>query len=447
MTEAPTDIAQNGLRGVRRGSCDVFLGVPYAAPPVGRHRWASPAPPTSPSEGRDADAFGLAAPQPERMIAHALHGSTPPTGEDCLTLNLWLPSAATRPLPLMVWIHGGGWTMGFSSQLGLSGEVLATEAGIAVATINYRLGSLGWLHHPALASERGEPSANWGLLDQIAALRWLAENAALLGLDPERITVAGQSAGALSVLNLLVSPQAAGLFSRAIVQSAPLGEAAAEPETAIRWAEDLARKLGLDDFDPDALRAVSAADVVDAHEALLKEERWRGGRGAAVPTLEPVTLPVKILEAATAAPEVEVLIGHTTREGTFRLLGDPTLELDPTTVENATRSRFAEPIARWSGERAAVGSRVYGYRVDVPALDPRLGATHGVDAPLVFGTYGSDPAFRALVGDSESVATASRAVRAAWAGFVRDGDPGWAPLSTGDDFAEAGAVFSGEGRR
>jgi para-nitrobenzyl esterase len=419
------------LRGRRHGRCDRYLGVPFAAPPIGERRFAPPAP-AEPWEGvREADRYGPAAPQPERAIALAMHGPTPRSDEDCLSLNLWLPAEGPRPLPVLVWIHGGGWAMGFGSQGAIEGSRLAAAAGCAVLTFNYRLGSLGWLGHPGLAAGPGEPAANWGLLDQVAALRWIRENAEALGLDPARVTVAGQSAGAISVLNLLVSPLAAGLFAGAVVQSAPLREAAIEAETAARWAEELGRELGGGDFDLELLRATAAERVVAAHEALQRGEEWRGGRGGALPALDPASLPGPVAEEPAASPEVDVLIGHTASEGTFRMLGDPALELDAETIANGTERRFAEPIAAWARERAAAGCRVFGYRVEQPARDPRLGATHGVDVPLVFGTFGSDPSARRLVGAAPRTAAAAAAAMRAWGDFVVAGDPGWEALGEG----------------
>ncbi|MFT3866650.1 MAG: carboxylesterase family protein [Solirubrobacterales bacterium] len=438
------ETAEGLLVGVAGEQCDRFCGVPFAAPPTGARRFGPPAPKRPWTGVRDATRFGPAAPQPERPISLAMHGPTPLTDEACLSLNLWLPREAPRPLPVLVWIHGGGWAMGFGSQGAIIGPRLAAAGGCAVITFNYRLGSLGWLAHPGLAAEPGAPAANWGLQDQVAALGWLRDNAAALGLDPAKVTIAGQSAGALSVVNLLVSPLAAGLFRRAVVQSAPLRDSAIEPHVAARWAEQLCEELGASGFDLEALRGASAERIVAAHEAVQGREEWRGTRGGALPTLDPATLPARVLDDPGLRPEVDVLIGHTSGEGSFRMLGDPKLELTAAQIEKGTEARFAAPISAFARERAAAGCRVFGYRVDLPALDPRLGATHGVDVPLVFGTYGADPSARRLVGDGPRTAAAAAAMMDAWGRFVRGEEPGWSPLEpAGGEIAIFGEPATG----
>jgi para-nitrobenzyl esterase len=362
----------------------------------------------------------------------AMHGATPPTDEDCLTLNLWRPRGVEERLPALVWIHGGGWTLGFSSQGATHGSALASATPCVVITINYRLGSLGWLHHPDLAGTPGEPIGNWGLLDHIAALRWLNENANAFGIDSTRITVAGHSAGALAVLNLLVTPASKGLFQRAIVQSGPLLDAAIDPDQATSWATQISEALGSSGFSAGTVRAASVDTILEVHERLHHQQpSGKGRHGGAVPCLDPVTLPDRIVEVPAVSPGVSVLIGHGAQEGTFRMLADPTLRLDVDAINAATESRFALPISRWAAERATGGCRVHRYRVDQPALDPQLGATHGVEIPLIFGTYATDPTAHSLVGDGPNVATVSRAMMRAWGDFIRTGDPGWRPLGSG----------------
>jgi para-nitrobenzyl esterase len=431
---------QGALQGRMWDECEAFLGVPFAAPPVGDRRFAPPMPPEPWTGVRSATEFGFAAPQPERPIGLALHGPTPATSEDCLTLNIWRPSGIEEELPAVLWLHGGGWALGFSSQGATHGARLANAARCVVVTANYRLGSLGWLHHPDLAGVGVEAAGNWGLLDQIAALRWLRQNAELFGIDTSRVTVAGHSAGALAVLNLLVVPAADGLFQRAIVQSGPLLEATILADEATSWALQLTTSLGAAGFSCELLRELPVDAIVAAHERLHKQPPWKGSHGGAVPCLDPATLPARIAEAPLARPDVAVLIGHTADEGTFRMLANATLELDRETIDRGTRSRFAEPIGAWSSERAAGGSSVHRYRVDQPALDHRLGATHGVEIPLIFGTYDTDPVAHGLVGDFAEVAGVSAAMMEAWGGFVRCGDPGWGPM---DPRAGRQAVFGG----
>jgi len=220
-------IAQGRLRGVKGDdpSITVFKGIPFAAPPVGDLRWRPPQPPARWDGVRRADAFGASAVQADMRSLGPWteeYMFRNHTNEDCLTLNVWTPARRSNERrAVFVWIHGGAYSSGSGEVLLYDGEGLAKK-GIVVVTINYRLGVFGFLAHPELTAESPHrASGNYGLMDQIAALRWVRENIASFGGDPDRITIAGQSAGAGSVHHLLVSPEARGLFHRAIAQSGP----------------------------------------------------------------------------------------------------------------------------------------------------------------------------------------------------------------------------------
>lgn len=370
------------LRGERVGEVERFLGVPYAAPPVGELRWAPPVA-AEPWDGeRDATRPGPAPPQPERPINEWFHGPLVETDEARgLTLNVFAPVGAGAAgdeagRPVLVWLHGGGWAVGWGSAPIFDATALAAALDAVVVTVNYRLGSLGWLHHPSL----GAPGGDWGFLDQVKALRWVQRSIASFGGDPKRVTLAGQSAGAGSTLHLLVSghggaPTAAfladrnrlpatpntatshapgtpapgtatthaptaptpgtahlslpstsprrnvdaadeALFSRAIALSPPLGEAVVPAEVGVEWAEALGEHL-VGGFDLDALRGVPAAEVVAAHEELLTDPRFRGTRGGAMPIVLPGAIEHDPIEAPTINPEVPLLIGNTADEATF----------------------------------------------------------------------------------------------------------------------------------
>jgi len=204
------------VRGSVEQGVAVFKGIPYAAPPTGLLRWRPPAVPAPWTGTRSAQAFGPACPQPRIPPPVGVEGAT---SEDCLTLNVWQPQGADPKLPVMVWIHGGGFVFGSGSQALYAGAELARR-GVVVVTLNYRLGALGFLSHPALSREQaGGALGNYGLLDQIAALQWVRRNIASFGGDPGNVTIFGESAGGIAVQALMTSPLAAGLFHKAISQS------------------------------------------------------------------------------------------------------------------------------------------------------------------------------------------------------------------------------------
>jgi para-nitrobenzyl esterase len=206
------EIETGRIRGADESGIRVFRGIPYAAPPVGPLRWRPPRPASSWDGVRAAEDFGPPCPQP---------AAPQPMTEDCLTLNVWTPADAspTGAWPVMVWIHGGGFRSGTGSDPGTPGDEFARE-GVVLVSLNYRLGALGFLAHPALEAEQaGDPRANYGLLDMLAGLRWVQRNIDAFGGDPSRVTIFGASAGGMAVHLLMVVPQAEGLFHGGIAQS------------------------------------------------------------------------------------------------------------------------------------------------------------------------------------------------------------------------------------
>lgn len=209
------------INGVQEGGVWVYKGIPYAAPPVGELRWKEPQPAEPWKEVRPCTEFGPACPQPSSDDQGGFM-AVGETSEDCLYLNVWSPAETPgERLPVMVWIHGGAFRTGAGSQAVYDGVNLA-EKDVVVVTINYRLGPLGFFAHPLLTEESPNGSSgNYGLLDQVAALEWVERNIASFGGDPDNVTVFGESAGAMSICDLMASPLAEGLFDRAIVQSGP----------------------------------------------------------------------------------------------------------------------------------------------------------------------------------------------------------------------------------
>ena len=260
--EVTVAVAQGRLRGRGLREGGVFLGIPYAAPPVGPLRWRPPQPAPPWSGVRDAFAFGPDVPQPPNPRFRA-----PRQDEDCLHLNVWtatLDRHARRPV--LVWIHGGGFTLGSGSDLGCDGTRLASE-GAVVVTLNYRCGLFGFLAHPALGRESPHGvSGNYGLLDQMAALRWVRENIEAFGGDPQRITAFGVSAGSASISLMLASPQAKGLFQRAILHSPGAGRPLASLADAERAGLALGSELAV-------LRALSPQELYARTSLLMPAMR------------------------------------------------------------------------------------------------------------------------------------------------------------------------------
>ena len=440
------------------GEVRAFLGIPFAAPPVGDLRWQPPQPYAPWSEVRDATAFGMSCLQPDTLLGQT-EGEF---SEDCLYLNVWTPAAvAAEDLPVMVWIHGGGFASGSGSQSATNGTALARE-GVVVVGINYRLGPFGFLAHPGLSAENEQGvSGNYGLLDQIAALQWVRDNISAFGGDPDNVTIFGVSAGGLSVCSLLTSPLAEGLFHRAIVESGAAAGMMAplrSDDPDVRSMEDIGRIVAERfDIEGEGAEAVAALRAVDAETLLARAEPSIGLFGGGLkfwPCVDGVVLPAEPAAALAAGdvPDVPVLLGTTTDEATifvsrlvrpmrpmaYRLLlrtvfggrTDDVVEAFPIVApEDAplqigrivTHACFTAPtrrVARALAEHNA--SDVYLYQFSrVCALAERqgLGAFHGAEVPYVFGTK------RIILGFTDLDIALSETVRQAWVRFARDGDP------------------------
>src|SRR5262245_31627145 len=261
------------IRGAAIAGGAVFKGIPFAAPPTGDRRWREPAAVQPWSGVRDATKFGAICPQqPSPIVGDAIKTSS----EDCLFLNVWTAQwpAAGAARPVMVWIPGGGNFAGAASQPTYDGEALA-KRGVIVVSLNYRLGAFGFFSHPALTRESPHrASGNQGILDQIAALRWVQDNIARFGGDPKNVTIFGESAGSLDVSVLMTSPLSKGLFHRAIAESGPVvlvGEPATLAEAEKRGQAAAARWKVPADATLQALRAVSTADIIAAEANLLAD--------------------------------------------------------------------------------------------------------------------------------------------------------------------------------
>lgn len=449
---APVVAAPAGaVEGTFEGSLRVFRGIPYAAPPVGANRWKPPrAMPPWPGV-RTAVAFGPACIQPMRRGASIYAHDIGPTSEDCLTLNVWAPADAAKA-PVFVWIHGGALLTGASSEPLYDGARLA-EQGLVVVSINYRLGLFGYLAHPGLSAESPDGiSGNYGLLDQVRALEWIRDNIQAFGGDPGNVTIAGESAGALSVMYLMAAPAAEGLFHKAIAQSAYMismpelkaprfGQPAAEAS-----GSGLAARLeapGVDD-----LRAMDAQALADNAagagyfplgtvdgEVLRRQlvEVFDRGEQAKVPLIagfnsgEIRSLPVLAPPPAESAGEYERIIRE--RYGD---LADDFLRLYPAAdMRESIYASARDALYGWTSERLvraqeALGLPSFLYLFDhgYPAAEAAgLHAFHASELPYVFGTRGGTPPLWPKIPDTAGEDELSEAMIHYWSSFARSGRP------------------------
>lgn len=460
-------IESGTLRGAKAMTAGVrvFRGIPYAKPPVRDLRWRPPQP-VEPWEGaRDATEFGPSCIQPAGGIVRDIEGAK---SEDCLYLNIWTPSEPGDRLPVMVWIHGGGFTIGSGASRFTRGHRFA-ERGVVLVAINYRLGPFGFLAHPALSAESPQNlSGNYGLLDQIAALEWVQRNIAAFGGDPDNVTIFGESAGGMSVSYLMASPRAKGLFHRAIIQSgvalsqthllrgrSPRGESAEDVGVGI--ADD----LGIEDPESDSSGTAAALRKAPA-DALLEVSNPRVGlfgKGRKFgPCVDGVILPVQpeTMYKEGTHNDVPVLIGTTAHEGTLflrqipirrargyrwfvrRLWGgdaERILARFPVVSQEDVRPMLADLItvsafvarARHAArllEKQASPVWLYHFtRVSPAGEQTGMGATHGVDVLYVFNNL-------PLQGVDETDFDVAEAMQATWARFAKTGDPNGGELPT-----------------
>ncbi|MGD9644356.1 MAG: carboxylesterase/lipase family protein [Pirellulales bacterium] len=369
VTADTVKLAEGEVRGLVTGDeneVHVYRGIPFAAPPVGELRWRPPQPPASWSGVRECYEFGAAAPQKPSPMLATFPGMKleAPTNEDCLYLNVWTPAKrAEQPLPVMVWIHGGGYVMGAASQRMYDATDLARR-GVIVVGINYRLGALGFLAHPELTAEsEHKSSGNYGLLDQIEALRWVQGNIAAFGGDPQRVTIFGESAGGGSVFSLLVSPLAKGLFQRAIAESGPTLNFVHLNRSHYGFpsAEELGLELGKAVGSPEgtgqiaAMRKLTADEVIAATPGMEEQRDFtiRGNLLRMAPVVDGWVIPddpMTIL-AEGRQNDVPLIVGANRDEGTmFTLMAKLPRSLDD------LRAKFVENLGE---THAAVIGELY----------------------------------------------------------------------------------------
>lgn len=454
-------VDSGALRGASHGEVEVFRGIPYAAAPVGALRWRAPDPAIAWEGIREAVTAGPACPQPPAPQ----YGEVGVTSEDCLYLDVWRPAGAeaSANLPVMVWIHGGAFVIG-SGSLPLYDGAALVRRDVIVMSINYRLGRLGFLAHPALSAEQGGASGNYGLLDQIEALRWVERNIAAFGGDPDNVTVFGESSGGLSILALMTSPMAEGLFDKAIVQSgaglAVFGSLRGGPFSAEAQGSAWAATRGISDATPDSMRDLTAGQVLEGQMiagptvdgVVLRRspgDAFRRGEQARIPLI-------------VGANSYEASLGFLTEAFARGVVGETydTLlakyaEREP--VDQARLTLIGElfgvqPARFIAREHSRTGSSSFLYYFDQVRASQRgqmHGAPHGGELPYMFATpahfFTEWPGQASPEWDGRD-RRISETMIGYWTAFARSGDPNHdgAPAWQAAQTADVRALHLGE---
>ena len=448
------------VHGSSENGLSVYRGIPYAAPPVGELRFRVARPHPGWDDVLDCEAFRPIAPQvPNEALDSMLGQAAQEQSEDCLFLNVWTPATDDAARPVMVWIHGGAFTIGSGSDVLYDGATLAARGDVVVVTINYRLGALGFLHLPALEE------SNFGMRDQVAALRWVRDNIASFGGDPGNITIFGESAGGMSVASLMGSPEAQGLFHKAIPQSGA-GHHGIEDVQAVDHGQQFCELLGVEPGDADALQSASVADILAA-QAKLEEKMlyvaMEAGKQPEMP-FRPIVdgeflteMPINAVRAGQA-DSVAALIGCLDEESKLfaaMVPTEPPNEEDAIAVMDglhgdgrrlydiyrAAREARGELATPYEIQTAASGDELFRvpamrlleaqsqhndqtwcYLFDwkSPMLDGALGSCHALDIPFVFGTHQVASAF---AGEGVAANGLAELTMDTWLAFARTGNP------------------------
>lgn len=457
-------ISSGILRGTMEDKVAVFKGIPFAAPPIGEFRWRPPQPVQAWEGVRDASEYGPNCAQGgwPREAGTIAEGSS----EDCLYLNVWTPEEAKDDsnLPVMVWIHGGGFTGGSGASPGNAGNSFASE-GVILVTINYRLGRLGFFAFPALSAEHPEePKGNYGYMDQIAALHWVQENIAAFGGDPNNVTIFGFSAGGVSVHSLMTIPDANGLFQKAISQSGggrdgvltarPINRENSDPfyqVSAETIGINFARKQGIETTDATALaklRALSVAEIVDGGQETdgeggprtypgpildgklvveTAESAYKGNRQAKIPLMigsNSAEIGGSFVNNSSSKEELFSLFGDLHKEAQAAYDPDGSKEFNEVITQFNTDWVWGEP-ARFTAEKFVESGQPaflyqFSYVPEAAKQWMRYGAGHGSEIGYVFNTLGAQRRGPEATIEDQQVA---EIMHKYWVNFAKTGNP------------------------
>lgn len=488
------------IKGIHSENAECFLGIPFAKPPVGELRFMPPQPVTSLGEF-DASNFGPECTQSPTPLQQMLGGDPRPQSEDCLTLNVFAPGGPGIH-PVMVWIHGGGFTSGSGSIPWYHAQRVA-ERGVVVVTINYRLGPLGFLDLSAVLGERYATSGNAGIADQIAALAWVRDNIEAFGGNPDQVTIFGESAGAMSVATLMATPLARGLFNRAIAQSGAAHNVLSQAQSHA-VADRVLHQLEIDRHEAHKLTDLPVSELVSASDAVWREllvgiesEHETTLALPFQPVVDHLVLPATPIEliGQGSAAQIDLITGTTKDEWNLFSIADPSFEAaSPETVRSWANKLFARRSPEHPERGAAVveryrkllgpdqapadhqrawnafctdrvfripmlrlaeahvananpGTNTFVYRFDISSKGPfgdKLGACHAIDVPFTFNRIDA-PGTSLFVGDvTEINSSIASAMVDAWTSFAKKGHP-TAPLfgewETYDHFKRATLVI------
>jgi para-nitrobenzyl esterase len=449
MSTIIVETAYGQVKGGRSGEVYVWMGIPFAKPPLGNLRFRAPEPPESWEGIRDATQFGPVACQPSNEVMNFLGNEAEIVSEDCLYLNIWSPGADDKLRPVMVWIHGGAFISGSGSSGSYDGNSFASQGNVVVVTINYRLGIMGFLHLGEIGGEKYATSGNCGILDQVAALQWVKDNITAFGGDPNRVTIFGESAGAMSIGVLLALPSAKGLFSQAILQSGAASNVLSSP-TATKVANRLLASLGVGQDELSKLEEIPIERLVEA--SALVPPMSLG------PVVDGVSLPQHPEEilAGGSAKDIPILIGTNKDEYRLFTFFDPLWknpdaekitsvfektfgplwssishqlldqdELDQELYDKLmTIHVFTFPALNLAEQQVEQGAPVWMYRFDWQStvFNGGLKACHALEIPFVWNNLGKSRTNN-FTGDSPDRQQVADQMHQSWIAFACNGNP------------------------